>query len=318
MPDNTDSQLDISFVIPCYNSAGTIADVTAQILAAMSQRPAYSFEIILVNDNCRDATFAVIEKLAGEYPCVKGICLSRNFGQHGAILAGLAQSRGALALMADDDGQTPLDELFKLIDKLEEGYDVVFASYGHKKHSAFRNFGTAVNLWMARLLIGRPKDIFLSSFFVVRRFIVDEMLRYSNPYPYIAGLILRATRNIANVEVTHRERMAGESNYTFFKLIKMWLNGFTAFSVKPLRFAIVAGVIFALFGFLLGAYTVVHRLLNPAVPLGYSSMMAVQLFTGGMIMLILGMAGEYIGRIYISLNNAPQYVVRETVNIEKE
>ena len=304
----------VSFVIPCYRSAQTIGSVVKEIDDTMRNSEAYQYEIILVNDASPDDTFEVIRALCRERHNICGIDLARNFGQHAALMAGFAHARGDVIVCLDDDGQTPANEVDKLLHKLEEGYDAVYAKYTHKQHSGFRNFGSRVNEVMTRIMLGKPKDLYISSYFAVKRFVADEMLRYRNPYPYVIGLVLRATRNIANVEVTHREREIGTSGYTLGKLFGLWFNGFTAFSIKPLRIATTLGCITACAGFLYGIYTIIKKFLNPDVPMGFSALMAAVVFLGGMIMLMLGMAGEYIGRIYISMNNSPQYVVRECVD----
>ena len=167
---------------------------------------------------------------------------------------------------------------------------------------------------MTRVMLGKPKELLVTSYFAVQRYIVDDMIRYENSYPYVIGLVLRATKNIVNVPVQHREREEGRSGYTFKKLLGLWLNGFTAFSVIPLRIATTIGGICAAGGFVYGTYTIIKRLINPNVPMGFSSIMSAIVFFGGMIMIMLGLVGEYIGRIYISLNNSPQYVVKETTD----
>ena len=176
--------------------------------------------------------------------------------------------------------------------------------------------GSKVNELMTRVMLEKPKELYISSYFAVKRFIVEDMIRYENSYPYVIGLVLRATKNITNVLVNHREREEGTSGYTLKKLLGLWFNGFTAFSVKPLRIATCIGGASAIIGFLYGLYTIIKKFVNPDVPLGFSSTMAVLVFFGGMIMLMLGLIGEYIGRIYISMNNSPQYVIRERINIE--
>lgn len=307
----------VSFVIPCYRSEHTLPHVIAEIRKKMDSLPQYAYDIFLVNDCSPDDTVGTIRKLCAEYENIRGISFAKNFGQHSALMAGLRYSDGDYVICLDDDGQTPADEADKLLDRLEEGFDAVYAKYEHKQHSAFRNFGSRVNELMARIMLGKPSDLYVSSYFAVKRFVVDDMVRYENSYPYVIGLVLRATKNIANVSVNHREREEGTSGYTLKKLLGLWFNGFTAFSVKPLRLATALGAVSALLGFLYGLYTVIKRLVNPDVPLGFSSTMAVIVFFGGMIMLMLGLIGEYIGRIYISLNNSPQYVIREKINFEE-
>lgn len=313
----------ISFVIPCYRSENTIGHVIAEIDGKMQEMKEYEYEVVMVNDCSPDHTLESIRKLCAERPAGngarKGVSFAKNFGQHSALMAGLRETTGDYVVCLDDDGQTPANEVDKLIGKLEEGFDAVYAKYEHKKHSAFRNMGSKVNELMTRVMLGKPKELFISSYFAVRRFIVQDMIRYENSYPYVIGLVLRSTKSITNVVVNHRDREEGSSGYTLKKLLGLWFNGFTAFSVKPLRIATAIGSICAAAGFLYGIYTVIKKIfINPDVPMGFSSTMAAIVFFGGMIMLMLGLIGEYIGRIYISLNNSPQYVIREKIGASEE
>lgn len=308
----------VSFVIPCYRSEHTLPHVVAEIEDKMKSLQQYEYDIFLINDCSPDDTLGTIRRLCAEHDNIKGIGFSRNFGQHAALMAGLRHSDGDYVVCLDDDGQTPADEVDKLLDKLEEGYDAVYAKYEHKRHSAFRNMGSKVNELMTRVMLEKPAKLSVSSYFAVKRFVVKDMIKYENSYPYVIGLVLRATKNITNVPVNHREREEGSSGYTLKKLLGLWFNGFTAFSVKPLRIATAVGGFSAGIGFLYGIYTIIKRLVNPDVPMGFSSLMAVLVFFGGMIMVMLGLIGEYVGRIYISLNNSPQYVIRELINFEEE
>ncbi|MFI3175876.1 MAG: glycosyltransferase family 2 protein [Eubacteriales bacterium] len=303
----------ISYIIPCYCSANTLPNVVNEIVQVMNTLESYTYEIILVNDDSPDDTMTTIVDLTKQYPWIIGINLARNFGQHAALMAGFRAVTGDYVVCLDDDGQTPADEVYKLIRKIEDGYDAVYARYQHKRHTLFRNFGSYVNELMARALLGKPKELYISSYFAVKRFIVDHIVQYENSYPYVIGLVLRTTKKVTNVDVEHRDRMSGTSGYTIHKLLSLWFNGFTAFSIKPLRIATVSGGIFAIMGFTYGFYTIVKKFINPLVPLGFSSTMAAILFIGGVLMLMLGLIGEYIGRIYMSLNRAPQYVVREII-----
>ena len=304
----------VSFVIPCYRSSQTIGGVVEEIDTAMKGLAGYKYEIVLVNDASPDDTFEVIRTLCTGRRDICGVNLAKNFGQHAALMAGFRHARGDVVVCLDDDGQTPAGEVGKLLDKLEEGYDVVYAKYAHKQHSLFRNFGSRINDRMTRIMLGKPKELYISSYFVMKKFVAEELIRYENPFPYVIGLVLRTTKKIANVEVTHREREIGTSGYTLGKLLGLWFNGFTAFSIKPLRIATVIGVASACGGFLYGIYTIVKKFVNPAVPVGFSALMAALVFFCGLILMMLGMIGEYIGRIYISMNNSPQYVIRECVD----
>lgn len=301
----------ISFVIPCYGSEYTIENVVNELILQLNEKGNYRYEIILVNDCSPDNVWEVIKKLAVNNPNIIGISLARNFGQHAALMAGYSKCNGDIIFSLDDDGQAPIESIHPLIEKLLEGYDVVFGKIKEIKQSKFRIIGSYINVKMCEFLLGKPRNIGISSFWVTRRFVIDEILRYHNSYPYIGGLLFRTTKNMADVEINQRERQNGTSGYNLKKLIKLWVNGFTAFSEKPLRIATFLGVLCAALGFCYGVFVVVRKFIYPQMPIGYSSVMAVILFIGGMIMLLLGMIGEYVGRIYISINNAPQYVIRE-------
>jgi undecaprenyl-phosphate 4-deoxy-4-formamido-L-arabinose transferase len=279
------------------------------------KRIKHDYEIILVNDNAPDKTFAAIKQLCEKDSKIIGVALSKNFGQHSAQMAGFSLSSGDLVVNIDDDGQSPVKELPKLLEKLEEGFDAVFAEYINRKQTFVKAFGSWINYWMTEILTNKPKGLKTSNFYVIRRYIITEILRYKNAYPFIGGLLFRATQNVANVKINYRQRLSGGSTYTFKKMVLMWLDGFTAFSVLPLRIASVLGSFIAVSGMLLGVYILLRRLTDINYVLaGWSSLMAVLLFIGGMIMLMLGLIGEYIGRIYISINKSPQYVIKETLN----
>lgn len=310
----------ISFVIPCYRSQATLPSVIREIQETMEGLSQYTYEVVLVNDCSPDDTFETIRELCRENANMTGINLAKNFGQHSALMAGFHQIKGDIVVCLDDDGQTPAGEVGKLLEGIEKGADVVYAKYAHKHHSGFRNWGSHVNELMTRVMLGKPKDLYVSSYFAARRFVVDEMIKYEYPYPYVIGLVLRTTKNIVNVEVNHRDRLEGTSGYTLGKLLNLWFNGFTAFSVKPLRIATVTGAGCALLGFAYGIYTIIKKIFinPPGLVTGFSALMSVLVFMGGMLMLMLGLVGEYMGRMYISMNRSPQYVVREIVNCETE
>ena len=233
-------------------------------------------------------------------------------------MAGMSKVTGDYIVLMDDDGQCPMDNLWDLIKPLEEGHDVSIAKYPQYKQSIFKSFGTIVNRKMTEIVIGKPKDLSFTNFSAMKRYIVEEIKQYKNPYPYMTGLLLRTTSDIVNVKMEERERISGSTNFTLRKMLNLWINGFTAFSVKPLRISTVIGIITALVGFIYGIYIILHKLfVHSAVLQGYSSTMAIILFIGGIIMMMLGIIGEYIGRIYISINNSPQYVIKEMINMEK-
>lgn len=306
----------LSFTIPCYRSENTVTNVVDEIIAKVQEMSGYDYEIIAVNDCSPDNTWQVLERLAEGNPKIKCINLAKNVGKHAALMAAFSMVQGDIVIGVDDDGQCPLHELPKLLEPLNQGYDMSMASYPKKKQSLFKNFGSHVNDYMVRFLIGKPKGLVFSNFIARKRFVCEEIIKYKNPYPYLEGLTLRATHNIALVPMEERERQAGTSGYTLKKSLALWVNGCTAFSVKPLRLAAVLGLVFAVVGFLAGFALVIQKLINPAIQAGYTSIMALLLFVSGIMMLLLGIIGEYIGRIYICINDSPQYVIREKKNAD--
>lgn len=311
--------MKLSFIIPCYRSEKTVMAVIDEIVEKVKERPEYGYEIITVNDGSPDNVLALLLTEAESRPYLKVIDLARNFGQHAAMMAGLSYAEGEYIVFQDDDAQCPVDKLWELIKPLDEGYDISTAQYSlrERKESFFRRAGSWFNDCMMQIMLEKPRETYLANFFAIKRFVAEEMLRYKNPYPYMDGLLLRTSRKIASVPMADRERLSGTSTYTLRKLISLILNGFTAFSIKPLRIATFLGTLTSFFGFFFGLYVIIRKLLYPElIDDGYSSLMAVILFVGGMIMLLLGICGEYIGRIYICINNSPQYVVRQAVNVE--
>ncbi len=310
----------ISFVIPCYKSVNTLPDVVDTIQKTVASREDVEAEIILVNDASPDGTWDVIKDLHDRYDNVMGVNIAKNSGQQSAIMAGLRHASGDLVAVSDDDGQTPIETIFEFYECMQEGgYDVVCADYhGRGKRSAFRRLGSWANNEMARMFMDKPEDLSLSVYFLAKRFVIEEMIRYTNAYPHMEGLLIRTTRNIGNVQVDQKERASGSSGYNLKKLLSTWINGLTTFSIKPLRLAVFFGMLMALIGFIVIIVLVVIKLTYPGMAIGWTSLVATNILVGGMIMLVLGVIGEYVGRIYLCINQNPQYVVREVLEIEKK
>lgn len=308
-------KVDISFVIPCYCSEKNIKGVISEIKTAMAQRASFTYEIILVDDNSKDRTSEVIHELAEEDGRIMGLSFAKNFGQPSALLAGFRMAQGNYIMTCDDDGQTPIDELWKFYDKMQEGFDIVCAKYSERPQNAsvMRKLGTSVNEFVLVHLLGRPQNVGLASVFMAKKFVVEEMIRYTNPYPYIAGLLLRPTSRIGNVTIEQRARHKGQSGYNFKKLFRLWLNGVTAFSIQPLRVASVLGLVSGGMGVLFALFTIIRKLMIPSIQVGYTSQIAILLIIGGIILFVLGIIGEYVGRIYMCINNEPQYVIRNVI-----
>lgn len=307
--------MKISVVIPCYRSENTLPSVVEETIRVLRERESIDYEIILVDDGSPDRTLETIRLLC-QNKKIKGIGLARNFGQPCASLAGFSAVTGDVVVYSDDDGQTPIDHLWPLVDQLAQGSDVVFATFPAHTQSAMQRAGRVLNNLMASYLIGKPKHLHFGNFWVCRRFIVDEAVKFKNPYPYMGGIFVRTTRHMSEVRTNQRPRLSGRSNYSVGKMIALWLNGFTAFSIVPLRMATGLGIAIAVIGFLFALRIAVLKVMTPAIPAGYSSIMATLLLMGGLIVSLLGVVGEYVGRIYMNINGIPQYVVRESLNID--
>ena len=239
-------QTKLSFVIPCYRSEETIESVINEIRETVAQREGYCCEIICVNDSSPDRVLDVLLRLAAEDPRIKVIDLAKNMGKHSAVLAGYAFVTGDYVVNLDDDCQSPVCELWRLLDPVESGgYDAATAKYGKKKQAVWKNFGSWLNMKIGTAMLSKPKGMYFENFSLLKRFVVDEILRYKNPYPYLEGLVLRATSRILPVKMEERERGDGKATgYTFRKSVSLFFNGFTAFSVKPLRVSTFIGSTF--------------------------------------------------------------------------
>ena len=304
----------ISIAIPCYNSSKTLRQVVNEIKSVIQTRENTDYQIILVNDTSPDNTFEVITQLCSEDSKIIGVDLSKNYGQASAQMAAVRYIKGDVAVFMDDDGQHPPAELFKLVDKISDGYDVVYAQFISKKHSLFKRVSSNINSKILEFTNRKPKGIQLSSYFALSKFAVRALKNYKSPFPSLGGYLLQVTRRITNVQVEHRARICGRSNYSFKKLLKLWLQGFTNFSIAPLRFASIVGSLCAAVGIIAGIVLVIRKLIFPNIAVGYTSIVSVLLFIVGLIMLMLGILGEYLGRIYILLSNMPQYEVRNALN----
>ena len=300
-----------SIIIPCYKSSRTIREVVELTSAELDRLGRPEYEFILVDDYSPDdgATLRELKALAADYPFVKAISLAKNSGQHNAVMAGLNYAQGDLLIAMDDDMQT---QLHFLLDEIEKGYDIVYGYYPDKKHSAFRNFGSYLNYLTVRILIGKPKDMKTSSYWVIRKFVRDYVIQYQSPYTHLQGLFLRTTRNISCVPIKHFEREVGQSGYTLKKLIQLYSN-IMGYSVVPLRLSTYCGYFFSILSILGALAIVIRKLVNPAMALGWPSMMCAICFFSGLIMLFMGTIGEYLGRMFLGMNKQPQFVVREVI-----
>ena len=311
------NEVFLSVIIPVYNSDSSVVRLVDELKKQLA--PKMDFEIVLVNDGSSLVTTdKACRELAEKYGFVLYVRLARNFGEHNAVMAGLNSCHGKYAVIIDDDFQNPPYEIKRMVDHaLEGGYDVVYSYYDEKRHHWFRNLGSDFNNLVATVMLKKPYDLYLSSFKLLNRFLIDEVVRYSGPYPYVDGLILRTTDNIGRIKVQHDQRAEGRSNYTLRKLIRLWLNMFTNFSILPLRIATLGGLLFSLLGFLAALAVIIEKMRYPYLPAGWTSQLVSVLIMGGVQLAAIGMVGEYLGRLFLKENNQPQFVIREQVSLKE-
>ncbi|MBI5814385.1 MAG: glycosyltransferase family 2 protein [Nitrospinae bacterium] len=308
----------ISIVIPVYRSELSIGPLVDRLMEEPSIKK--QIEVVLVNDGSPDGSGRVCREITAKYPGrTRLIELSRNFGEHNAVMAGLRHAKGDAAVIMDDDFQNPPSEVSLLIEEMEKGgHDVVYGIYERKRHHWLRNLGSKVNGFMATYLLDKPAGLYLSSFKSLNRFTIDQVIKYDLPYPYLDGLIFRVTKKVGKVMVRHEDRLMGESNYSFRKLVRLWLNMFTNFSVLPLRVATLSGGLTIIFGMVMACVAVYWKYTDPLAPAGWATLVVLAAFFSGVQLISLGVMGEYIGRMFISHSGAPQSIVREVVESEKK
>lgn len=300
----------LSIVVPVYNGSRTIARLVDRLSEVLSSE---SLEIVLVNDCSADDSRDVCRDLHERNPeLVTFVDLAKNFGEHNAVMAGLHYATGAHVVIMDDDFQNPPEEVLNLVSEARRGgYDVVYSRYAAKQHSLARNLGSRFHNWLATFLLKKPRELYLSSFKCINRFTVREISSYSGPFPYIDGLILRCTSRIGTVEVKHDARQLGSSGYTVTKLVRLWLNMFLNFSVMPLRLSSLVGLGMVVAGAALGVVVVLEKWLHPTIAIGWPSLVVIVVTFGGVQLVMLGLAGEYLGHLFLLANQTPQFVVHE-------
>ncbi|AZO17353.1 glycosyltransferase [Mesorhizobium sp. M2A.F.Ca.ET.043.05.1.1] len=305
--------ISLSVVVPVYRSADVLHELVSQVHAALAGSTYDGhFELVLVNDCSPDESWELIERQANEHAWIRGVSLRRNFGQHNATMAGLKYARGKIVVIMDDDLQHPPTAILRLAEMIEKGFDVCYTRYKERKHATWKKLGSRFNDIVAGWVLNKPRGLYLSSFKALSRGAADAILAYDGPYAYVDGLIFKVTNSITTIDIDHQDRFAGQGNYNLKRSVSLWLKMATGSSVYPLRIATVFGFAMAATSLVLLAIIVVDRLRHPEMQPGWASTIATILMMGGLQMFFLGILGEYIGRIYIRLNNTPQYVVRET------
>ena len=307
----------ISIAIPCYRSINNIEQVVSDIKDEFKKHKEYEYQIILANDGSPDDTFLKIRELCKKDKKIVGIDLSRNYSQANCRMSMLRYVDGDYVVFMDDDGQHPVDGIFRMIEKIDEGYDVVCARLINKKCSAFKRITSDIYNRIMVLLGVYPKGVKVSPFFAWNRFAINEAKKYHSPSPSIHSYMLRITTRFANIDIEQHERLSGRSGYTLKKLFSLAFMNLTNFSIVPLRISIFVGTTISILGLLYGMILIIRKIVNPSILLGYTSLMATMLFLIGIVLIILGLLGEYIGRMYMMMSDLPQYTIREVINADR-
>jgi glycosyltransferase involved in cell wall biosynthesis len=301
----------VTVIIPVFNAEATITPLTERLVDVFNNR--YPLQIVLVNDGSDDRTHELCLALVDQLPEVLSyICLAKNFGEHNAVMAGLRHAVGEYIVIMDDDFQHRPEDALRLVDELRTGnLDIIYSFYRKREHGWFRIMGSRFNGMVANLMLDKPKDLYLSSFKCLRRWLVGEIVKYQGPFPYVDGLALRCTRRVGQLEVTHQPRAAGRSGYNLRKLARLWWHILVDFSVLPLRLSSLLGLALVLCGIVLSAAVVFEKLLDRDIPAGWPFLAIITMLFSGTQLLILGVMGEYIGHLFRSMNATPQFVIRE-------
>lgn len=308
--------MKMSVIVPCYNSMPILRKLVEETIRVLNKMPVDEYEFVLVNDcSPRRETIDFLKSIANDFPCVKVVDLAKNTGQANAQVAALHYVTGDVVVSMDDDMQTHPKNLPILFNKLMEGYDMVLGRYPEKKHSFYRRLLTRMDDKFETIFLKKPKDICFTSFWMCKRYIADTVSEYNAPFSFMEGLFLRTAGRIANVDVEHFERSEGKSGYNLGKLIKLWMN-FTGFTIIPLRIAGMAGGAISAAAFIWAIVLVIQKFCGNMLT-GYTSIMCFLLFSFGITLICLGLLGEYIGRIFMCINQTPQFVVKEIYTSSK-
>ena len=300
----------LSVVVPVYRSEATLSELHRRLVAALEPIEP-SFEILLVEDCGGDDSWSVIQAIAAADGRVRGIQLSRNFGQHAATICGFAQARGEWIATLDDDLEQAPENLPDLYRKALVGFDLVYGVYPQRNHKTWRNATSAIARWLFDKAIPSLNYEY-TSFRVIRGSIARELQRFDSPFPFVDGYLSWLTNRCASVEVPHGARISGASNYTFRKLLTHTINIFVTFSDLPLRMASWLGLLSFLIGMGWLVFVVLRFLVGGISVSGFASIMAGILLFGGVQLLVLGVFGEYLGRMNFKSSKKPLFLVGRT------
>lgn len=311
--------MNVSVVIPVYNSSPVLSDLVTRLKPVLASN-FEAYELILVNDGSKDSSWESICCLVAQNSWIRGINLMRNYGQHNALLCGIRKARFEIIVTMDDDLQHPPEEIPKLTEKIGTGYDVVYGSPIQEQHGLWRDLASAITKISLEATIGINTARMVSAFRALRTQVRDAFADYKGSFVSIDVLLTWGTTRFTAVSVRHDPRKIGSSNYTLRKLVNHAFNMITGFSPLPLQIATILGFLFTLLGIIILIYVILNYILHGGSVPGFSFLACVIAIFSGVQLLMLGIFGEYLGRIHFRSMDRPSSIIREMLepSIDKE
>jgi undecaprenyl-phosphate 4-deoxy-4-formamido-L-arabinose transferase len=307
----------LSVVVPVYNSEQTLPELAARLQPVLESLD-MPFEVILVNDGSRDQSWAAIQRISQEWPCVQGINLMRNYGQHNALLCGVRTAHYNIVVTLDDDLQHPPEEIPKLLPPLDDGYDVVYGTPLHQRHGLWRNLASYITRLALQGTMGVQNARKVSAFRALRTELRRAFSSYQSPFVVLDVLLCWGTTRFATVSTDHAPRQVGRSNYTLHKLLLHAINMITGFTVLPLQLASWMGFAFAIFGILVLFYVIVRYVVEGGSVPGFPFLASIIAIFSGAQLFALGIIGEYLARIHFRIMEQPTYVIRDATSAAQD
>jgi len=301
-----------SIVIPVFNNQKSL-DKLVQELVTVLKRDVKDYEILFVNDGSQDQSWTVIEDISHRFEYIHAFDLSRNFGQHNALLCGIRAAEKDVIITMDDDMQHPPSEIKTMLRKLAQGYDLIYGSPKREKHGIFRNFSSRLIKWAINISMRIKYAEKISAFRAFRTSLRDQFVNNHSPYVSIDVLLSRATSKIGFIEIAFRNREYGESQYSFYKLLKHTSNLVLGFSVLPLRIASILGFIFTVIGCLLLVYVLIRYFVEGVAIPGFAFLASTFVTFSGIQLFVLGIIGEYLAIMFTILTRQPQYIISRSI-----
>ncbi len=302
----------VSVIVPVYNSTRSVEVLAQRVAEVFANLEGDDYELILVDDGSTNPeTWPTLRRIAEEQDTVVAILLTRNFGQQGATLCGLATARGEVAITMDDDLQHDPDDIPKLLEAAD--HDIVIAQFLAKEHSLFKRATSRIKGYFDQILIGKPRNIQMSSFRLIRRVIIETMVRARTPYPFIPALLFHASRDVVGVTLPHHSRQFGGTNYTLRRLVRVFSNLIINNSSFLLRIVGHLGIAIAMLAFLGGGIVIYKKLFLGVSIQGWASLFVLVSVTSGLLLFSVGLIGEYLIRIIETTESKPPFIVRHVV-----